>query len=345
MPRMAPQHPYLDDASPALRFWANKYKTRFNEDPTVTSVYGYMVMDLFVKGAEKAGPELTTDSFVKAMDRLTVAPDMFGTDALSFSATKRLGSDATRLSQLQDGRWKVVSDYARPRAERRESILLALQILVGGIAQGCIYGLIALGFVLIYKATETVSFAQGELMMLGAFAGFALDHRVRAALLGGAAGGGGRDGRLRHRRRARGDPPGARPARLLDRDAHHRPGLHGARRDHDGAVRRHRHAPARGALQGRSPALGGMTLAAEHLVVIGATAAAVPAALPRVQPQPDRHRHAGELAEPARRLLHGHSGASASTAWSGAWPRRWRRSPGCCSRPSPSCTPTWASSG
>ena len=44
-----------------------------------------------------------------------------------------------------------------------------LQLLVSGVAQGCIYGLIALGFVLIYKATETVSFAQGELMMLGAF--------------------------------------------------------------------------------------------------------------------------------------------------------------------------------
>ncbi|WP_137890651.1 branched-chain amino acid ABC transporter permease [Ramlibacter sp. 2FC] len=49
-----------------------------------------------------------------------------------------------------------------------------LQILIGGAAQGCIYGLIALGFVLIYKATETVSFAQGELMMLGAFAGLVL---------------------------------------------------------------------------------------------------------------------------------------------------------------------------
>jgi branched-chain amino acid transport system permease protein len=48
------------------------------------------------------------------------------------------------------------------------------QILISGIAQGCIYGLIALGFVLIYKATETVNFAQGELMMLGAFAGLAV---------------------------------------------------------------------------------------------------------------------------------------------------------------------------
>ncbi len=47
-----------------------------------------------------------------------------------------------------------------------------VQLVISGIAQGCIYGLIALGFVLIYKATETVSFAQGELMMLGAFCGF-----------------------------------------------------------------------------------------------------------------------------------------------------------------------------
>ena len=53
-------------------------------------------------------------------------------------------------------------------------MLQALQIIISGIAQGCIYGLIALGVVLIYKATETVSFAQGELMMLGAFLGLIL---------------------------------------------------------------------------------------------------------------------------------------------------------------------------
>jgi branched-chain amino acid transport system permease protein len=49
-----------------------------------------------------------------------------------------------------------------------------VQLLISGVAQGCIYGLIALGFVLIYKATETVTFAQGDLMMLGAFAGLVL---------------------------------------------------------------------------------------------------------------------------------------------------------------------------
>lgn len=44
-----------------------------------------------------------------------------------------------------------------------------LQLMVSGLANGCVYGLIALGFVLIYKATEAVNFAQGDFMMLGAF--------------------------------------------------------------------------------------------------------------------------------------------------------------------------------
>jgi branched-chain amino acid transport system permease protein len=47
-----------------------------------------------------------------------------------------------------------------------------IQQLVNGIALGCVYGLIALGFVLIYKATEVVNFAQGELLMLGGFFAF-----------------------------------------------------------------------------------------------------------------------------------------------------------------------------
>ncbi len=47
-----------------------------------------------------------------------------------------------------------------------------LQLLISGTSQGCVYGLIALGFVLIYKATEMVNFAQGDMMMIGAFAGF-----------------------------------------------------------------------------------------------------------------------------------------------------------------------------
>ena len=59
-----------------------------------------------------------------------------------------------------------------------------LQLVVNGAASGCIYGLIALGFVLIYKATEMVNFAQGDVMMLGGFVAFSADRAVPPALLG-----------------------------------------------------------------------------------------------------------------------------------------------------------------
>jgi branched-chain amino acid transport system permease protein len=51
-------------------------------------------------------------------------------------------------------------------------LVIFLQLTLNGLAVGCIYGLVALGFVLIYKATELVNFAQGDLLMLGAFVAY-----------------------------------------------------------------------------------------------------------------------------------------------------------------------------
>ena len=108
---MTAQNPYLDDSSQPIRFWANKFKTKFNEDPSVFSVYGYLIVDTFAKVAEKAGQNLTTDSFAKVMDTMSTPPDIFGSPSTSFSPTKHMGSDAARLSQIVDGKWKVVSEY------------------------------------------------------------------------------------------------------------------------------------------------------------------------------------------------------------------------------------------
>jgi branched-chain amino acid transport system permease protein len=52
--------------------------------------------------------------------------------------------------------------------------LRLLELIINGAAGGCIYGLIALGFVLIYKATELVNFAQGDILMLGGFVAYSL---------------------------------------------------------------------------------------------------------------------------------------------------------------------------
>ncbi|MCK9515239.1 MAG: ABC transporter substrate-binding protein [Ottowia sp.] len=108
---MTVEHPYLDAASDQIRFWANKYKTKFGEDPAVFSVYGYMIVGYFAQVAESVGPNLTADGFADAMEKATLPANMFGADEMTFSPTKHLGSNRSRLSQIQDGRWVVVSDY------------------------------------------------------------------------------------------------------------------------------------------------------------------------------------------------------------------------------------------
>ena len=71
---MTVQNPYTEETTQPIRFWANKYKTKFNEDPTVFSVYGYTIINTFTNAANKAGKNLTTDSFIKVMDTMTIEP-------------------------------------------------------------------------------------------------------------------------------------------------------------------------------------------------------------------------------------------------------------------------------
>ena len=51
---------------------------------------------------------------------------------------------------------------------------MTTQIIIYGITLGCVYALVALGLVLIYRATEIVNFAQGEMMMMSAYMFFTL---------------------------------------------------------------------------------------------------------------------------------------------------------------------------
>jgi branched-chain amino acid transport system permease protein len=43
------------------------------------------------------------------------------------------------------------------------------QYVIGGLAIGSVYGLVALGFVLIFKSTDVFNFAQGDLLMVGGY--------------------------------------------------------------------------------------------------------------------------------------------------------------------------------
>jgi branched-chain amino acid transport system substrate-binding protein len=103
--------PYPDDPSKNVRDWMQRYKSKFGEDPTLFSAYGWTVMSHFQKVTQNAGPNLTTDSWIAAMEKHATTRDMFGADEMSWSKTKHLGTSRSRLSQIQGGRWMVLTDY------------------------------------------------------------------------------------------------------------------------------------------------------------------------------------------------------------------------------------------
>ncbi len=53
-----------------------------------------------------------------------------------------------------------------------------LQLFIQGLALGAIYALVALGFVVIFKATDVINFAHGELMLLGAYLVYAFHNEA-----------------------------------------------------------------------------------------------------------------------------------------------------------------------
>jgi branched-chain amino acid transport system permease protein len=55
-----------------------------------------------------------------------------------------------------------------------EKLTELLQYILSGLTNGAIYGLIGLGFSIIFHATTIINFAQGEFVMLGALVGIAL---------------------------------------------------------------------------------------------------------------------------------------------------------------------------
>ena len=49
-----------------------------------------------------------------------------------------------------------------------------LQLVINGVVVGSVYALVALGFVIIFKSTSVVNFAQGEFLLLGAYISLAV---------------------------------------------------------------------------------------------------------------------------------------------------------------------------
>lgn len=59
-----------------------------------------------------------------------------------------------------------------------------LQLFAVGLATGCLYAVVAIGFVLIYKATDVLNFAQGELLLVGAYIFYLFNASLKLNFLG-----------------------------------------------------------------------------------------------------------------------------------------------------------------
>jgi branched-chain amino acid transport system substrate-binding protein len=102
--------PYRDTLSPAARAWFDKYKERFKADPNIGAVYGHVAADLTVVGLEKAGPDLTLDSFIKGLESIKGYHDIFNGPEVNFGPDKHQGANSSFLAVVKGGRWVRVTD-------------------------------------------------------------------------------------------------------------------------------------------------------------------------------------------------------------------------------------------
>src|SRR6266436_172896 len=102
--------PYRDTLSPAAQAWFDRYKDRYKIEPNIGAVYGHVAADLTVVALEKAGKDLTLDSFVKALESIKSYKDIFNGPEASFGPDKHQGANSSFLAVVKGGRWVRVTD-------------------------------------------------------------------------------------------------------------------------------------------------------------------------------------------------------------------------------------------
>jgi branched-chain amino acid transport system substrate-binding protein len=100
---------YPDDPRPAVQAFAKEFKDKNGREPNFHGEVGYTAAQLVITALDRAGRDLTTDSFIKAMESIKDYHDIFGAPAMSFSATNHHASSESFLAVVHDGRWVPVS--------------------------------------------------------------------------------------------------------------------------------------------------------------------------------------------------------------------------------------------
>ena len=101
--------PYYDTANKVEKNWWDKFKSIYGYDPNTGALYGYIFADILIEAVKRAGKELTVDSFVSSMESINDFEDPLQTGSVTFSETRRQGTNISYFFQVQEERFKVIS--------------------------------------------------------------------------------------------------------------------------------------------------------------------------------------------------------------------------------------------
>jgi len=96
---------YGDDTRPAVRDFIAKYKERFGIAPNFLGEMGYSAAQITLLALDRAGRDLTLDSFIRGLESIKEYQDIFGSPPLTLSATQHHGTTEAWLSVVKEGRW------------------------------------------------------------------------------------------------------------------------------------------------------------------------------------------------------------------------------------------------
>jgi len=102
--------PYRDTLSPTAQQWFDRYKERYKNDPNIGAIYGHVAADLTALGLEKAGSDLTLNSFIKGLESIRGYKDIFNGPEVNFGPDKHQGANSSFLAVVKGGRWVRLTD-------------------------------------------------------------------------------------------------------------------------------------------------------------------------------------------------------------------------------------------
>ncbi len=97
--------PYADSEVPTVKKFVADYKAKFNIDPNIGSVYGYVAADLTAVAIKNAGKDLTVDTFVGGLEAIKGYRDIFNGPEVTFGPKIRQGANSSFLAEVKGGKW------------------------------------------------------------------------------------------------------------------------------------------------------------------------------------------------------------------------------------------------